>query len=30
MFAVNAVKQGTTWKISSINTFNSDNPTNCK
>lgn len=30
MFAVNAVKQGTTWKISSINTFNSANPTSCK
>ena len=30
MIAVNAVKQGATWKISAIDTFNGTNPTNCK
>jgi Mce-associated membrane protein len=29
MIAVNAVKQGATWKISAIDTFNGSNPTNC-
>jgi Mce-associated membrane protein len=28
--AVNAVRQGSAWKISSIDTFNGANPTNCK
>lgn len=30
MIAVNAVKQGGTWKISAIDTFNGTNPTSCK
>lgn len=29
MIAVNAVKQGATWKISAIDTFNGSNPTTC-
>jgi Mce-associated membrane protein len=30
MIAVNAVKQGSAWKISAIDTFNGNNQTNCK
>lgn len=30
VLAVNAIRQGDTWKISSFDTFNSQNPTACK